>query len=81
MEKESRRGREAKSGGDRDERKAVGRETSYRRQKTQQGTLDCYKIKPVFTGVHGSWLGIGTSLQSCWHDEKGDINLYKEDTI
>ena len=73
MEKESRRGREAKSGGDRDERKAVGRETSYRRQKTQQGTLDCYKIKPVFTGVHGS--------QSCWHDEKGDINLYKEDTI
>lgn len=37
--------------------------------KTQQETLDCYKVKPVFTGMHGSWLGIGTSLQS-WHDEK-----------
>lgn len=28
-------------------------------------------IKPCFfTGIHGPWLGTGTSLQSHWHKEK-----------
>ena len=47
-----------------------GKRDQLQKAEEQQETLDCYKIKPVFTGMRGSWLGIGTSLQSCWDGEK-----------